>query len=248
MSELSKLTCGDPRKPPLIFLHGFLGVKEDWLEIISYFESDFFCIAYDLPGHGKSPYIESVVSAIQAEIAPLNPYLVGYSLGGRLGLQMHACAKTFVAISAHPGLSTAEEKNARLQNDEVWCQKLLHLPIESFLTEWYAQSIFQPFPNNPSLVQFLIKRRMKQNPQDLVRVLRQTSLAHQEKIQAFHCPTLFLYGEHDLKYRDLYSKLPTHAAVRCIAKCGHAVHIQNPKECANEIRNWIHRSHQLASV
>ena len=249
MFELSRLTVGNPRHTPLIFLHGFLGEKEDWERMLSHFQDRFYCIAFDLPGHGESPYFEDILSSIKTNIqrtALSKPICIGYSMGGRIAMQLQEDFRSLVVISAHPGLSTQEEKQQRQKIDQRWCEKLLNLPFEAFFTEWYSQPIFQTLPRNPSLLQAIVKRRMKQNPQHLAKVMQQMSLAHQPQITNFLCPALFLHGEEDLKYRQLYCKLPKTVAVQCIKNCGHAIHLENPLGCAEQIINWIEVTHANA--
>jgi 2-succinyl-6-hydroxy-2,4-cyclohexadiene-1-carboxylate synthase len=45
---------GDQSNPAILFLHGFLGLGEDWSEIAQDLTQDHFCILPDLPGHGQS--------------------------------------------------------------------------------------------------------------------------------------------------------------------------------------------------
>ena len=150
---------------------------------------------------------------------------------------------TIVALSAHPGLITQQEKDERRQIDEKWSQKLRELSFDEFLAEWYTQPIFQTFSQDPSLLQTIIKRRMKQDPQTLSRVLMQMSLSDQPHICKFSCPTLFLHGEKDLKYRQLYSTLPETVTVHSVKNSGHAPHIENAAECAALINSWIEVVH-----
>jgi 2-succinyl-6-hydroxy-2,4-cyclohexadiene-1-carboxylate synthase len=242
MFEFSKLTCGDSRHPPLIFLHGFLGTKEDWEDIFPFFEKRFFCIAYDLPGHGQTPYSDAILWVLKKEIqkmSQMKPILIGYSLGGRIALQLQECASAVVALSAHPGLMSQKEKEERSKIDKIWSEKLLTLPFDAFFAEWYEQPIFQTLRQNLSLLQLIVKRRMKQNPQDLARVICQMSLAGQPRITRFPTPTLFMHGEEDLKYRELYCGLPKTVAVRSIKNSGHAIHLENAQKCAEEILNWL---------
>ncbi len=237
MPECSKFIRGNPGRPPLIFLHGFLGCKEDWEEMIPHFEDNYHCIALDLPGHGGSPYCEDILSELRTEIhrrCSEKPILVGYSMGGRIALQLRQCAEKLIILSGHTGLKTQKEKEERLKSDAIWSEKLLKLPFEEFMAQWYAQPVFKKL-----MMQSLIKRRMQQSPQDLSRVLLQMSLSAQPHIDDFPCPTLFLYGEYDLKYRDLYSNLSETVSVRRVDKCSHAVHIDNAGLCAKQILNWL---------
>lgn len=41
-------------RPVCVFLHGFLGDKEDWLPIIRALALTHHCVALDLPGHGRT--------------------------------------------------------------------------------------------------------------------------------------------------------------------------------------------------
>ncbi len=293
MPECIKLIRGNPSRPPLVFLHGFLGCKEDWEEMIPHFEDNYRCIAIDVPGHGSSPYCEDILSALKAEILHLcseKPILIGYSMGGRIALQLRACAEKLIILSGHPGLKAQKEKEERLKSDQMWSEKLLKIPFEEFFAQWYAQPVFQ----NLALTSLIHRRmslktavgdgkvmqdfepesvplgddiphvvkaspngtdsgskdcvnlpsptavfRLKQNPQDLSRVLLQMSLSRQPHIDDFPCPTLFLYGEYDLKYRDLYSNLSETVSVRRVDKSSHAIHIDKPIDCAKKILSWL---------
>lgn len=242
MFEFSRFTCGNPRHPPLIFLHGFLGAKEDWKEILSFFENHYFCIALDLPGHGSTSFCDQILSKIKSEIekiSTIKPALIGYSLGGRIALQLQEIASAIVVLSAHPGLKTSQEKEERRKIDESWIAKILEMPWEVFLAEWYAQPVFQALQHKPSFLKKIIEKRLNQNPKDLALVLRQLSLANQPLIDHFSSPALFLYGEEDLKYRELYSRLPKNVQVRGIQNCGHAIHLENAAACAHEIFTWL---------
>jgi 2-succinyl-6-hydroxy-2,4-cyclohexadiene-1-carboxylate synthase len=213
-----------------------LGCKEDWEEMIPFFEGSYYCIAVDLPGHGATPYSENITSTLREEIRQMGgekPILVGYSMGGRLALELMDEAKSLIVLSGHPGLQTEEEKAERMAIDEQWSEKLLTLPLETFLTQWYEQPIFHHVP------QSILNRRMSQNPRELSLVLRQKSLAHQKRYDDFSCPTLFVCGEYDLKYRQLYVELPKTVEVSVVDGSSHAVHIENAALCSKLILNWL---------
>lgn len=208
--------------------------------MLPFFQDRFYCVAFDLPGHGQSPYSQEILLIIKNAIKQVasKPICIGYSMGGRIGLQLQDQFKAMAALSAHPGLATQAEKEARNKIDEEWCEKLIQLPYDAFLSEWYAQPIFQSLSQRPYLLQTILKRRMRQDPHNLAHVLRQMSLSTQQQITDFPCPTLFLYGEEDLKYRQLCCKLPD-VAVRSVKDSGHAVHLENAAGTAEQIINWI---------
>lgn len=242
MFELPFLFRGDPRQPPLIFLHGFLGVKEDWEELLTFFETDFFCIAYDLPGHGNAPYSDQILKDLETIVHKQfaeKPLCIGYSMGGRIALQLQHLFSALFLLSAHPGQLTKEERDARAKTDAIWYQKLLLLPFSNFLIEWYAQPIFSSLHNSPALYKELLARRMRQNPHFLASVLKQLSPAVLPSVETFSSPTLFLYGNQDWKYQQIYCKLPSTVAVGCVEGCGHLIHLENPSGCAAHIINEL---------
>jgi 2-succinyl-6-hydroxy-2,4-cyclohexadiene-1-carboxylate synthase len=239
MLKYSAITRGNAGRPPLIFLHGFLGAKEDWAEMLSVFEGEYYCIALDLPGHGETPYCEEILPVLKEAVKIYAPAtFVGYSMGGRIALQLREYASAIVALSAHPGLATPNEREARWKIDEEWSEKLLCLPFEKFLDEWYGQSVFGDLKTKPEFLESVMKRRARQNPAALSQAMRQLSIAKLPAAE-FSLPTLFVYGEEDLKYRELYARLPKNVAVQGIRNSGHIAHLEKPKECAEIILNWL---------
>ena len=91
------ITWGRPNKPPIVFLHGFLGAGSDWGEIAAPLAEDYFCVCPDLPGHGANitrdlnaqlsiPQLALELRALCAALSLSAPIVVGYSLGGRVAL------------------------------------------------------------------------------------------------------------------------------------------------------------------
>lgn len=232
----------------LCFIHGFLGAKEDWEKIIAFLQEDFFCHTIDLPGHGDSPFSENFLEAVAAQLKMLKPfpeYFVGYSLGGRILLQLNeqypSLLKHLIILSSHPGLETQEEKHARWKEDAYWIEILKTKPFSAFFDAWYGQPLFQSLKENKQVFDEMLQRRKKQNPFALARVLQKCSLAHQVRLSIFP-NTIFLYGEKDLKFQTLYRKLPSFVKVHQIQKCGHALHLENPEGCSAIIRGYLHAS------
>ncbi len=201
---------------PLVFLHGFLGKSEDW-EAVTSFLPPCECIAFDLPGHGNSPFLPDF------DIDIPRFHLIGYSMGGRIALQFFAKkAETLTLLSVHPGLQTEEERKKRLENDQFWADLLLEVPIDEFLLRWYDQSIFIPFKPNLTM-------RKQQNIHDLRSALLQYSLAKQPRYEI----EKVLIGEKDEKFKALY-KEPT-----LIPNAGHMLHLENPQAVAEIIQKRI---------
>lgn len=208
---------------PIVFLHGFLGCPSDWDLVISHFPSHPLH-RIELPGHGNTPFTKSFEFPLPAA----QFHLVGYSMGGRLALEYARKFPRRIAsltiLSAHPGLQTLQEKKQRLKEDLNWAEKLLRLPIDEFLSQWYDQPLFQSYRPDFSM-------RRNHDPKQLAQTLLHYSLAHQLFYKPEHA--LYLVGENDLKYRTLYPE------AKVIPNAGHSIHLENPKSVANAIKQRI---------
>ncbi len=194
----------------LVFLHGFLGSPQDWDGVINHLP-EYSCKALSYPFQ-----------------IPSNSILIGYSMGGRIALRS---SQPKILLSTHPGLQTPEEKAERWRQDELWIKRLQQEPLESFLKAWYAQPLFDSLRSHPAFPEVL-SRRLKQDPEVLAQMLSQESLAHQE---FKHLEAIFLHGEFDQKYAQLYKNLPSLE----IPGAGHAAHLENPQGCADVIRQSL---------
>jgi 2-succinyl-6-hydroxy-2,4-cyclohexadiene-1-carboxylate synthase len=244
---------GSKEKPALFFLHGFLGMKEDWEKVVSYLQDDFFCILADLPGHG-SPLTEDFPEMLQKTLQNLRLKkitLIGYSLGGRLSLaaaQKHPELFTKVLIlSSHPGLAEKKERIKRLDDELKWERLLKTETLTHFLHRWYEQPLFSSLKKQPKLLGELIEKRAQHNPFALSVVLRLFSLGRQPAFRSFSPDHFFLYGEEDLKYRELYRTLIPSSQLIEVSQCGHAMHVENPKMCAKALRTLLNGKKPMIS-
>jgi 2-succinyl-6-hydroxy-2,4-cyclohexadiene-1-carboxylate synthase len=246
---LKYTVSGSSTHPPLLFLHGFLGVKEDWEEVISHLKDTFQCYAFDLPGHGESAFHPHLLEALCSTFLSLKLHcapIVGYSMGGRLSLFLKQHFPNYfqqlILLGVHTGLKTNAEKNMRWLQDLNWCETLETQPFETFLKNWYDQPLFHSLKKKPELYAKILKRRSLQNPRHMAEILRSFSLAWQPALE-FSKGTLFLHGEEDLSFDALYRTLPSHVTVKKIANCGHLLHLENPKAVAETIKHFFEVDH-----
>jgi len=246
---MSLIRCekGNIHNPACVFLHGFLGAKEDCQEMWEYLTERYYCIAFDLPGHGSSSALSTdYLKILEDEItcSATSPcILVGYSLGGRIALQLAeanpALYSHVIVLSAHPGLKEEKEKEQRLKSDAEWIAKIQGHGMPAFLKAWYDQPLFRSLHKRPDLLQNIIQSRSSQDPARMADVLWTLSPARQKAISSFHPRSLFLYGEEDEKFEKLSQMLPESVSVRKIERSGHVVHRENPKGCVEHILQWM---------
>lgn len=95
--QLSLIDQGEGA-PALVFLHYFSGAAASWQWVIDELQTEFRCLAIDLPGFGNAPplaepSLESYSQFIRNAITHLKlnrVVLIGHSMGGKLALQVAA--------------------------------------------------------------------------------------------------------------------------------------------------------------
>jgi 2-succinyl-6-hydroxy-2,4-cyclohexadiene-1-carboxylate synthase len=252
---------GKERGAAILFLHGFLGSRADWDEIISGLEPDFRCVAVDLPGHGSSVAlpdediytIEGVSAALEALMAGLHLdrcVIVGYSMGGRLALHFalhypHRCAR-LVLESASAGLQREVERQERRGMDEALAVRLENRPFDQFLQEWYSQPLFASERYNAQQMDRLMGARLYNQPAELAKSLRGLGAGVQsplwEKLNSLIVPTLFIAGALDGKYVEVASRfalLGDHVRSAVFPNAGHNVHFEYPAAYTDLLRDFI---------
>jgi 2-succinyl-6-hydroxy-2,4-cyclohexadiene-1-carboxylate synthase len=239
----SYLERGFSKENPLIFLHGFLGSKEDFLPLIGELKGDFWCLAIDLPGHGGTPLFADGERLWEVTMKKLIAFLdereiqkasfLGYSMGGRILLRFaekyeERVDQMFI-LSAHLGGVQGEE--------ERWVELLKGGDIDQFLIKWYAQPLFANF----KITKEVLERRRKNDPKKLLEVLSGFSLSRQQKSEA-RKGIWFFCGEDDFKYRALYEEI---SAKKVILGAGHPIHLEKPLEVGRQIKEiWREKENE----
>ena len=244
-------TYGDPKRPAILFIHGFLGEKRDWDEIAKPLADRYFAIAIDLPGHGdftlhgvESPNLYTLVEEI---IDLLDHYkldhfsLCGYSMGARLALyiatQFAMRVDTLILESATPGIDDPTERARRAADDTALAQRMQSMPFTDFLRAWYTQPLFTGINSDASRFQSLLSRRATGLPVDLTKILPVLGQGRMPSlwcdVPAITLPALLITGERDEKYsaiaESVCAQCPA-ATHQTIAGAGHNVHFERPNE------------------
>ncbi|MBW4577071.1 MAG: 2-succinyl-6-hydroxy-2,4-cyclohexadiene-1-carboxylate synthase [Aphanothece sp. CMT-3BRIN-NPC111] len=239
---------GSSDNQPLLLLHGFMGSSDDFKNAMALLADQFYCIAIDLPGHGKTQVLGgeecyTMPNTAQALIYLLDQlnieksYLLGYSMGGRLALYLTLHFpdrfRKVVIESASPGLNTIEEKVLRLQADAQLAKKLATGDFYSFLVNWYNQPIFKYLKTHPKF-EYLIESRLASNPLELAKSLCQMGTGSQpslwEQLEYNEIPLLLLVGEYDDKFKNINEEIARScivAELKIVKDCGHNIHFEN---------------------
>jgi 2-succinyl-6-hydroxy-2,4-cyclohexadiene-1-carboxylate synthase len=251
---------GDSKNPPLLLLHGFLGNSNDWVSIRKALDSEFYCLALDLPGHGSSR-IENFENSYSIEntakyiIEFLNHkniskcHLLGYSMGGRIAIYLATkypqYFKKIIIESGRPGIENDEERNLRNRNDHKLAQKIVQGRFKEFLKFWYDQPIFESLKKHKNYAN-LLKSRLNNNPQFLAKSLVEIGAGVQpslwKTLHQIQCPCLLIAGEFDTKYQKIFARM--HKEIYSsyfvvIKNSGHNTHFENNVEFIKVVKKFL---------
>ncbi|OCR02951.1 2-succinyl-6-hydroxy-2,4-cyclohexadiene-1-carboxylate synthase [Oscillatoriales cyanobacterium USR001] len=255
------LLTGSKNQPAILFLHGFMGNCQDFSTIISLLSEKFYCLAVDLPGHGKTQVsgaedCYNMSNTAQALMELLNileidkSFLFGYSMGGRLALYMSIYFSyrfnKVILESSSPGLQNIQQREQRWQADLDLAKQLEKSNFKDFLLNWYNQPIFQSLKNHPDFDK-LIERRLSNNPIELAKSLRNLGIGNQpslwQELENIKIPMLLLVGEYDRKFVAINNdivKLSANIELAIVPQAGHNIHIENVNQLVTILKTFYH--------
>lgn len=250
--------------PPVIFLHGFLGTKDDWRSVFRVMSAHANCIAIDLPGHGDQASHEPVrefsaavewLDDVRRHLGLDSWHAVGYSLGGRLALA-YACTypanvRSLTMVSASPGIEDETERARRREQDMVWARDMVASGPEEFISRWYQQPVFASLQRDPVMLSNLRAKRSGSTMHVLAEVLRQWGAgvvpSRWNVLSTLPMPVQWIAGELDSTYvamgRRIKLVAPT-VVVRTITGAGHTVHLEQPEELGHSIERFITKARE----
>lgn len=240
--------------PPVVLLHGFTGSRTTWKPLVRVLEDEYTTLSVDLVGHGSSGSPEAIdryrmrravddLAALVRTIGFERATWLGYSLGGRVALQVAAhhpeVVSALVLEGATPGLADAEERAARVRADEALADRIERDGLDWFVDHWGALPLWdsQRDTLTPAQREALREQRLTQRVIGLANSLRGMGTGAQEpvhdRLPATDVPALLVTGTLDRKFteiaREMAQALPA-ATIRGIDGAGHAAHLERPDE------------------
>jgi len=245
--------------PVLLLLHGFTGSADAWVEQQQHFAREYMVVVPDLIGHGSSdappdPGRYGMAACVADLLALLDALacervtVLGYSMGGRVALQLAAAApgrvERLILESASPGLASAAERQARCQADHALADSIEREGLVAFVDYWQALPLFASQTTLPAEVQGRQRaQRLQGRPLGLANSLRGMGTGQQEslweRLPEIACPTLLLAGALDQKFvaivQQMAERMPD-ARVTIVAGAGHTIHLEQPEVFATIVR------------
>jgi 2-succinyl-6-hydroxy-2,4-cyclohexadiene-1-carboxylate synthase len=248
--------------PPLVLLHGFTGSAESWDDHTHVFGEQFTTYAIDLIGHGRTsapgdPHRYQMRLCVEDLLALFDRLeiertaLLGYSLGGRVALQLTVAAPdridALVLESASPGIADPAERAARVNADEALAQFIENQGLEAFVDRWESLPLFASQRRLPTDAQQRHRvQRLKNNPLGLANSLRGMGAGAMDPVWGhlgqLTMPAILIAGEFDAKYVDLASEMQQqmpNARTMIVPDAGHTVHLEAPELFDRTVVSWL---------
>lgn len=211
-------------KTLIVYLHGFLGqaldgeiirlfLKENLNENVLFLSPNLFSELdeWNLSLFNFQSWLESFekkIKEIKHDENINKIFVVGYSMGGRLALNLAMNPKTVIdkviLFSTHPGIFDKEAKEVRLEWDLVWSQKFLSLNWQNLMEQWDSQGIFEKDKEIVRNEIFYSRNALAKSFTDFSPRLHRFSF---KDLQELTVPLLWATGENDLKYCQLMEEL-----------------------------------------
>jgi 2-succinyl-6-hydroxy-2,4-cyclohexadiene-1-carboxylate synthase len=251
-------------RPVLVLLHGFTQDRSAWDWVREGLRRIGPTVAVDLIGHGASPKPEPLAPyRIEACLQQLDGVLdalklpsawwVGYSMGGRVALQMAVHRRErvqgLVLTSTTAGIPELDVRAERIRADEALASRLPGWGIEEFVDFWLGQPIFEGLQRLPPPQQAALRKgRLANSAVGLANSLRGMGTGAVPSVwghlRDLHLPALVLAGELDEKFaalaRSLAAALPEgHLSI--VPDAGHAVMLEAPQKFLRAVLGFFQR-------
>ncbi len=248
--------------PPLLLLHGFTGRASSWGPHLPAFRRRFRTIAPDLLGHGRSDApsdpgryaLERQAADLAALLDGLHAVpanVIGYSMGGRLGLRLaldHPRAVSRLVLEgASGGIPHPARRAARRRADEALATRIERRGMPAFVDEWEAQPLFASERSlAPAVRQRRRRERLVNRAAGLAASLRGAGQGAQEplhdRLTGLSVPVLLVIGELDPAGRERAAEIASLAPLaetEVIPGAGHAPHLERPAAFRRRVLSFL---------
>ena len=224
------------RGKPIVLLHGFLESLDMWSAFTKELSLGFRVITIDLPGHGKSPVYNGILTMeimagwVKAILDHLNVskcIMVGHSMGGYVTLEFAVqypdMLKGFCLFHSHASADTPKTKENRRRTINIVTLNKTGF-INQFIPDLFAKENIGTFQSN---IKKLQKSASKTSVGAIVSALEamRDRTGKIELLINTKVPVLFIAGKDDVRIpvQTVMAQaiLPLHSEVLILGNVGH---------------------------
>ena len=257
-------TLGEKSKDPLVLLHGFTGTHRTWDMVTERLAENHLLVLPDLPGHGRSgvstsraemgiaPTSKAVAEVIRLATGGIAKVtLIGYSLGGRVALDL-ACKHQellngLILEGASPGIERGDERGKRRARDEALADEIQRHGIEWFVDYWQGTPLFATQKELPQQIFQAIRRdRLSNTVRGLAMSLSAAGTGAMvplwETMKSLRIPVLIIVGKRDRRYSEIGEAMRSNVRGSLVAEvegAGHCVHLEKPEEFVVLVEDFL---------
>lgn len=241
--------------PRVAFVHGFLGSPADWADVLAHLPAgidadcvplaELDCASVDAAAASLATRLESRLEAPPADL------VVGYSLGGRIALELAASrpalAPRLLLLAAGLGIEDPGERAARAASDDALAARLTRDGLARFVDAWYELPLFADFRRHPSF-EATRARRLAGDGAFWARCLSGCSAGRTrprwDALAALAPRTLLAVGALDERYAAAAARAARIAPalrVETVPAAGHALPLEAPESCARLVAACLAR-------
>jgi esterase len=240
---------------PLLILHGFLGMSDNWKTLGTQFATDFQVHILDLRNHGRSLHSEEFSYEIMAQdvyeycqahnLENIN--IIGHSMGGKVAMLLATTHPELVSklIVADIGPKFYPQHH----QDILAGLNAVDFSIKPSRSD--VEEIMEKFVPDFGTRQFLMKNLYWQEPGQLA--FRFNLAVFNTKMDEigvpllenaiFEKPTLFIRGGNSRYILDSdFDKIKQHfsdSSIETIANAGHWLHAENPSDFYQKVTSFL---------
>ncbi len=224
-----------------------------WDRQIEALASSYNVVAFDLPGHGRSPgdsadwsflYASSVTARLIEETSSRPVHLIGISFGGMIAqvttLSRPDLVRSLTLIGTAASFGKDVQNGMRARAELVRTDGMAAV-VESSLSRWFTATTRQ---NRPDIMDRLTKTLLADDPATHAAIWELiATLAIQNRLAEIECPTLVLVGEHDpstppLVAKGLASSISDARLIE-IPNCSHIVMVEAPNAVNEALLSFL---------
>jgi 2-succinyl-6-hydroxy-2,4-cyclohexadiene-1-carboxylate synthase len=171
---------------------------------------------------------------------------VGYSMGGRLCLQLALdrpeTVERLVLVSASPGIADAAERAARRESDDALAREIEREGVDAFLERWLAQPMFETLSRDRAAIEDRRRANTVARLTHQLRILGQGAQPDNwDRLDELASPVLLVAGSLDTKYVEIARRMRErigNARFEIVDGAGHACHLERPEHVAHLLATW----------